>query len=125
MRDELEILKRRRLLELQRRLLKPKPELKEETTKKPGPKEVINRQFTGRAWEVYNAAWAQFPSAMATIEKALAEAMISGKIKGNIDGESLYRFLRKVGLPVRLRTTIKFKEHGELKTLEQKIRETK
>jgi len=121
--DELEKLKRRKLLELQRRLLK-KPE-QAEKREDPSPREVLSRYFVGRAWEVYNAARAQFPTVMPQIEKALVEAMRAGRIKGRIDGESLFYFLRQIGLPVRLRTTIRFKEHGELKTLEQKIRESR
>jgi programmed cell death protein 5 len=106
--DELERLKRRRLLELQRRLLKKQEERHEE----PSPREVLDRYFYGRAWEVYNAAMAQFPKVMPKIEKALIEAMRAGRIRQRIDGESLYHFLRRIGLPVRLRMTIRFKEHG-------------
>lgn len=124
MEDELEILKRKRLLELQRRMLGQKRE-PEEHPDEPSPREVLDRCFVGRAWEVYNAAKAQFPTVMPQVEKALVEAMRTGKIKGHIDGESLYHFLTQIGLPVRLRTTIRFKEHGELKTLGQKIRETR
>ena len=121
--EELERLKRRRLLELQRRLLKKQEQ--EERPEESSPREVLDRYFYGRAWEVYNAAMAQFPMVMPKIERALVEAMRAGRIRQRIDGESLYHFLRRVGLPVRLRTTIRFKEHGELKTLEQKIRESK
>ena len=121
--DELERLKRRRLLELQRRLLKKQEQV--EKPEEPSPREVLDRYFYGRAWEVYNAAMAQFPTVMPKIEKTLVEAMKAGRIKQQIDGESLYHFLRRIGLPVRLRTTIRFKEHGELKTLEQKIRENR
>jgi len=32
-------------------------------------------------------------------------------------------FFRQVGLPVHLETRIRVSEHGELKTLEQKIKE--
>lgn len=123
MEDELERLKRRRLREIQRRLLKKQEQ--EESPEEPSSREVLDRFFFGRAWEVYNAARAQFPTVMLEIEKALVEAMRAGKIRQRIDGESLYHFLRQIGLTVRLRTTIRFKEHGELKTLEQKIHENK
>lgn len=124
MEDELERLKRRKLLELQRKLLRQKQEPPEQSDE-PSPREVLDRYLHGRAWEVYNAARAQFPKVMPQVEKALVEAMRAGRIKRRINGESLYHFLRQIGLPVRLRTTIRFKEHGELKTLEQKIRENR
>jgi len=120
--DELEKLKQKKMRELQQRLLKQKQEPPEKP-EEPSPKEVLDRYFVGRAWEVFHAAKSQFPEVMAQIENALVEAMKAGKIKRRIDGESLYHFLRKIGVPVRLQTTIRFKEHGELKTLEQKIRE--
>lgn len=120
--DELERLKRRRLLELQRRLTK-KREPKQEKPKEPSSEELLDQYFYGRAWEIYNTAKAQFPKVMPQIEMALIEAVKEGRIKQRIDGESLYHFLRQLGLQIRLRTTIRYKEHGELKTLEQKIRE--
>jgi len=122
MEDELERLKRRKLMEMQRKLLKQKKET-EEVKEEPTPRELLDRYFYGRAWEVFNAARHQFPKVMPQLERALVEAIKAGKIKRRIDGESLYHFLRQTGLPVRLQTTIRYKEHGELKTLEQKIRE--
>lgn len=122
--EELERLKRRKLLELQKRMSKQSQEqkLKQEESKKPGVKEVLDSHFGDRAWEVYNAAWAQYPKVMPEIEKLLVEAIAAGRIRQKIDGESLYQFFRQVGLPIRLQTTIRFKEHGELKTLEDKIK---
>jgi hypothetical protein len=32
-------------------------------------------------------------------------------------------FFRQIGIPVRLETRIRISEHGELKTLEQKMKE--
>ena len=122
MEDELEKLKRKKRQELQRRLMKQKQEPPEKP-KEPSSKEVLDRYFVGRAWEVFNVARSQFPSVMVQVENALVEAMKAGRIKRRIDGESLYQFLRQIGVPVRLQTTIRFEEHGELKTLEQKIRE--
>ena len=96
-----------------------------EEARKPSPREILNNYFGDRAWEVYDAAWSQFPQVMPKIEKLLTDAITAGKVKQRIDGESLYHFFREIGLPVHLQTTIRFKEHGELKTLEQKIREKK
>jgi len=122
--SELEKLKRRKMLELQRRLLSeqqkaeepPEPEV--ET-----PESILNRYFAGRAWEVLRAARTQFPTVMPGVEEALVDAMRAGKIRDKIDGESLFQFLHQVGLPVRLHTSIKYKDHGELKTIGQLIKE--
>jgi len=122
--EELERLKRRRLLELQRRMLARQEEAKKaEKPDEPTDRELLGRHFVGRAWEVYNAALSQFPSVMPQVEAVLAEAMRSGRLTTKIDGEGLFQFLRQIGLPVRLQTTIRYSEHGELKTLEQKMKE--
>jgi len=122
--EELERLKRRRLLELQRRLLADKQGPKrEEEKREPSRDDVLNGCFVGRAWEVLRAARAQFPTVMPKVEEALAEAIRAGRVEQGIDGESLFQFLRQIGLPVRLQTSIRYKEHGELKTIGQRLRE--
>jgi len=117
MEEELERLKRRKLLELQRRL-GASSKAEEDS------RGDLRRLFVGRAWEVYRAAWRQFPGVMPKIEEALLSAVREGRLRDRIDGESLYYFFHRIGLPVRLRTTIRIKEHGELKTLQDKLRET-
>jgi len=77
----------------------------------------------GRAWEVYNAARAQYPTVNPQIEAMLLAAIKQGKVRQKIDGASLAQFYRQIGIPVRLNTKIKYSEHGELKTLEQKMKE--
>ena len=121
--EELERLKRKKMLELQRSLLKAQQP--EKIEKPESAEELLDSFFYGRAWEVYRAAKQQYPKPMEEVEKALLEAIKAGKIKGKISGEDLYAFFNELGMRVRLETTIRFKEHGELKTLEQKIRERK
>ena len=124
--DELERLKQRRLEEMQRQMLlkqlkeqSPKPE----PAKEPTPEELLGQFFKDRAWEVWNAARAQYPKVMPQVEKLLADAIKQGKVKDTIDGASLMGFFRQIGIPVRLETRIRISEHGELKTLEQKMKE--
>ena len=121
--EELERLKRRRLLELQRRLLAEKESEVAEEKEEPSWDDVLNGCLVGRAWEVLRAARAQFPTVMPRVEEALAKAIRAGRVKQGIDGESLFQFLRQIGLPVRLQTSIRYKEHGELKTIGQRLRE--
>lgn len=116
--EELERLKRRKLLELQKRIKRSQAQ-----EEKPNPRRLLESYFGYRAMEVYDAAWSQYPQVMPRIEELLVEAISSGKIKQRIDGENLYYFFKSIGIPVRLKTTIKFKEHGELKTLQDKLRE--
>jgi len=124
--DELERIKQKRLMEMQRQMLlkqitgqKPKPE----PAKEPTNDEILGRHFGDRAWEVWNAARAQYPQVMPQVEKLLVDAINHGKVKDKLDGASLMGFFRQIGIPVHLETRIRISEHGELKTLEQKMKE--
>jgi len=122
--EELERLKRRKMLELRRRMIEESAEaIEDEPPKEPTPREILDSHFRGRAWEVYRAAEAQFPTVMPQIERVLVDGIRQGKIGDHIDGESLFLFLRQVGLPVRLQTRIRYKEHGELKTIGQHMKD--
>ena len=122
--EKLERIKRRRMLELQKRMLQEeKVEEEPEKPAEPTPREILDSMFSGRAWEIYEIAKIQYPAVMPQVEQALVEGIKSGKIQDRIDGESLFAFLRQLGLNVRLNTKIRFKDHGELKTIGQRIKE--
>jgi DNA-binding TFAR19-related protein (PDSD5 family) len=122
--EELERIKRRRMRELQRRMLREeKAEKDPEKPAEPTAWEILNSMFSGRAWEVYEIAKIQYPTVMPQVEQALVEGIKSGKIQDHIDGESLFVFLKQLGLNVKLNTSIRYKEHGELKTIGQRIKE--
>ena len=126
--EELERIKQKRLEELRRKMLlnqikEKEPESEPEPTKEPTNEEMLGKYFRNRAWEVWNAAKYQYPQVMPKIEVMLVDAIKQGKIKDYIDGANLLGFFRQVGIPVRLDTKIRVSEHGELKTLEQKIKE--
>ena len=127
--DELERIKQKRLAEMKRKMLlkqimdqresEPEPETPREATNQ----EVLDAMFGNRAWEVYSAAAYQYPQVIGQVEQILVEGIKEGKIADIIDGAALMSFFRQVGLPVRLNTKIRISDHGELKTLEQKMKE--
>jgi DNA-binding TFAR19-related protein (PDSD5 family) len=127
--DELERIKQKRLAEMKRKMLlkqimdqresEPEPETPREATNQ----EVLDAMFGYRAWEVYSAAAYQYPQVIGQVEQILVEGIKEGKIADIIDGAALMGFFRQVGLPVRLNTKIRISDHGELKTLEQKMKE--
>lgn len=118
---ELEALRQKKLMELKRLLQKREKEKSEE--KRVDPKEILDKFFIGRAWEVLNAAKAQYPQVARYVENMLVKLIMEGKIRNKISGEELYGLFRRLGIRVRLRTRIKILEHGKLKSLEDKIRE--
>ena len=127
--DELKRIKQKRLAEMKRKMLlkqikdqresEPEPETPREATNQ----EVLDAMFGNRAWEVYSAAAYQYPQVIGQVEQILVEGIKEGKIADIIDGAALMGFFRQVGLPVRLNTKIRISDHGELKTLEQKMKE--
>ncbi len=130
---QIDLLKRRKLQLLKRRLLieKLEAEKKEEEAddantsppSPPQPKDVLQQVFVGRAWEVWNAATAQYPQVTRELEKALVELINSGRLRNQITGEQLFWFFRRLGVRVRLNTKIRIYESGELKSIADKLRE--
>ena len=117
--DELEVLKRKRLLDLQRRIADH-----QEKQEPVDARKVLDRVFKGRAWEVFNEANSQYPVEMAKIEPTLVNLVSEGKLK-EIDGEQLFALLRSIGLRVSLNTEIKVVSHGKSQSLSEKIKELK
>ncbi len=115
--DELERIRRRKLSQLRKRLLTRREEKKESGINR----DLLNRVFVGRAWEVFNATQQQYPQAAKALGDALAQLVSSGKIE-QVTGEELYSLLRKLGLRVKLKTRIRVKEHGKLISLEEKMK---
>ena len=115
--SELAAIRQKKLREIQRRF-----SVKQTPPDTTGPKDVLNRIFKDRAWEVFNSATAQFPVEMSKVRKILTELAVSGKIT-QVTGEELFVFLKKLGLDVKLNTTITYASHGQLKTLEEKMKE--
>lgn len=125
--DELERLKRRKMQELQRRAASLKAEEAAKAALPAAPKaptneEILGSHFGDRAWEIWNTAKAQYPSVLPQVEAALVQAIRDGKIREKIDGAALAQFFRAVGLPLSLNTSIRYAEHGELKSIGDKIK---
>jgi DNA-binding TFAR19-related protein (PDSD5 family) len=127
--NELERIKQRRLEEMKRQMLlnqikdNQEPEPEPETPRVATNQEILDAMFGARAWEVFNAAAYQYPQVIGQVEKILVNGIKEGKITDTIDGAILMGFFRQVGLPVRLNTKIRISDKGELKTLEQKMKE--
>lgn len=126
--SEIERIKKKRMLDMQRRMLQEKAKdqkLEKEKLKpqEPTNEDILNSYLVDRAFEVIGVARSQYPQVMPRVEEALVDAIKSGGIKSKIDGESLFHFLQQIGLQVRMKTTINYKIHGELKSISQKLKE--
>jgi len=119
--SELERLKRQRMEQMQRRVAAKQHS--QTTPAKLEPRQILEKVFVGRAWEVYNAARAQFPGVADQIFQELAMLVQTGQLRNKITGEQLFGLLRQIGLDVRLDTKIQVLEHGELKSIADKFRD--
>ncbi|MEM3193833.1 MAG: DNA-binding protein, partial [Candidatus Bathyarchaeia archaeon] len=86
---ELEMIRYRKLMELRKRLME-KTEPEAEKPREINPYEVLDKFFVDRAWEVFNAAKAQYPEVAQYIEKVLVKLILEEKIRDKITGEELY-----------------------------------
>ena len=125
MSSEIELLRQRKALELRKKMLlsQEKPTAVAVEVPKLSSREAVQKILTGRGVEVIETARRYYPKEIGIIEENLARSIESGRLKGPVSGEELYSFLRRVGLSFSMDTKIRVKEHGELKTLEEKFRE--
>jgi DNA-binding TFAR19-related protein (PDSD5 family) len=111
---------------MQRNLLRRQADdVREDATQvesKPSVKEVLEKIFAGRAWEVWNTAEAQYPTMTARVAVVLTSLVAQGKLKGKVTGEHLFWLFRQLGVPVRLQTKIRLYESGEVRTIADKLR---
>ncbi|HVO85721.1 MAG TPA: DNA-binding protein [Candidatus Eisenbacteria bacterium] len=114
---ELAAIRQKKLREYQRKV-----SAKENKPETLNAEQVLNRIFKDRAWEVFNTANQQFPDAMTKIRDVLVKLGSSGRLT-EVTGEELFYFLKKLGLDVRLNTKITYASHGQLKSLEEKMKE--
>ncbi len=127
MSSEIDLLRKKKALELRRKMLlsqnktAQEPPVPEEP--RPDPREIVRGVLAGRGEEVMETARRYYPAEVAQIEVKLAELIKTGTLKGPITGEELYSLLRRLGLDFSLDIKIRVSEGGKLKSLEEKLRE--
>ncbi len=124
---ELELLKAKRLLEMQKNITKQQKQ-EELKTQKPSssqapPKEILIKQLGYRGLEVLQNAEAQFPNETKLVVAKLAELIQSGEVTETIDGGKLLTLFRSLGIRVRVETTIHVEEDGKLVSWSDKLKE--
>lgn len=127
---ELERLKARRLAEMQRNISAKKG--REEADKDSNPEKGQGRPATARdvvvaslgfrGLEVLEGAEAQYPAEAKVIVGRLAEIIRSENIPDKIDGGQLLAVFRMVGLPVKIRTSIKIEKDGKFVSISDRLK---
>ncbi|MEM3123121.1 MAG: double-stranded DNA-binding protein [Nitrososphaerota archaeon] len=119
--DDLEYkrLQLKRLMRLASKVAAPAEKVEQPEKKEPTPLEIVRSRLGERGDYVLQAAMEQFPEETMKIVEQLAELIKSGRVEGMIDGGTLYTLFRRLGLRVRVDTTIKYVKRGEVKDLSE------
>lgn len=88
------------------------------------PRDIVRKILTGRGPEVMETARRHYPAEIDRLEASIAALVADGRLKGPISAEELYAFLRRLGLVFSMDVKIRIKEHGELKSIEEKLRKS-
>lgn len=127
---ELDLLKAKRLLEMQKNisLQQKQEELKatkqDQKTSTPNPREILIKQLGYRGLEVLQNAESQFPEETKLVVDKLADLIQSGEVAETIDGGKLLTIFRSIGIRVRVATTIKIEQDGKLVSWSDKLKES-
>ena len=126
---ELEILKAKRLLEMQKNIsLQQKQEEQKATNQDqkstPNPREILIKQLGYRGLEVLQNAESQFPADTKLVVDKLADLIQSGEVTETIDGGKLLTLFRSIGIRVRVATTINVEQDGKLVSWSDKLKES-
>ena len=124
---ELEILKAKRLAEMEKNLAQQNDQEEKETVlsnsdqNKLLPREQIIQKLGYRGLEVLSNAESQFPNETKLVEEKLAELIQSGEIDEVLDGGKLLTLFRSVGIRVRMENKINVEKDGKFVSISEKF----
>ena len=124
---ELEILKAKRLAEMEKNLAQQNDQEEKETMSgnsdqnKLLPREQIIKKLGYRGLEVLSNAESQFPNETKLVEEKLAELIQSGEIDEVLDGGKLLTLFRSVGIRVRMDNKINVEKDGKFVSISEKF----
>ncbi|MDA4128036.1 MAG: double-stranded DNA-binding protein [Thaumarchaeota archaeon] len=117
--NELDIINRRKLKQMQKRaeVAAPPPSKVSKSDR-----EILSAVFYDRADEVLKLASEAYPAETESIVRELANLVRSRRFKEKISGGELYSLFRSVGLRFSLNTTIKVQDRGKFVDLSEKLK---
>ena len=123
---ELEILKAKRLAEMQKNLASQENEQGEKNESNSDknnvtPREKIIEKLGHRGLEVLTNAESQFPNETRIVVEKLAELIKSGEIDEVLDGGKLLTLFRSVGIRVRMENKINVEKDGKFLSISEKF----
>ncbi|RLF04426.1 MAG: hypothetical protein DRK00_06740 [Thermoprotei archaeon] len=120
MSDE-ELLKRRMMIELQRKLL---AKAARKQAQPPDYTRIFARNLTEDGREMFRRAESQYPVVASKVAEALGRLYAQGRLRGRLDAETIYGIFYELGYPIRIETRVVYKKRGEVKTISELIKES-
>ena len=124
---ELEILKAKRLAEMQKNLSNQEKQKEENTEKNiknvKSSREYILDKLGYRGLEVLETAEFQFPNQTRIVIEKLGELIAAGEINEILDGGKLLMLFRSVGISVRLDNKINVEKDGKFVSITDKFKD--
>ena len=123
---EFEILKAKRLAEMEKNL-SIQNESKEDTENEksnPSSRDYVVKSLGYRGMEVLQNAEYQFPNEAKIIIEKLGELISSGDINETLDGGKLLVLFRSVGLNIRMENKINVEQDGKFVSIADKFKKT-
>jgi len=119
--DDLEILKMRKLLELQKKMLLSKSKKME---KQPTIdfSSLFYKSLTDDGREMFEKAKAQYPALAERVANEIGKLIYFGRIRGMLDSQVIYGIFYELGYPIRIQTKIVYKKKGKVKSISELIR---
>ena len=124
---ELEILKAKRLAEMQKNISsqekQKESEQKSDTTKEQiTSRDYVVKNLGYRGMEVLQNAESQFPNEAKIIIEKLGELIVSGDINEILDGGKLLVLFRSVGINIRMQNKINVEKDGKFVSITDKFK---
>ncbi len=117
---DLELLKRRILLEMQRQALQ---QSSAKARKEVSFLEVFLDSLTDDGRKMFERAVEQYGDAAKRVGEKLGRLISAGRVRGSFDAEAVYWIFRELGMPIKLETRIVYKRGGEVKSISELLRE--
>ena len=124
---ELEILKAKRLAEMQKNLSFQEKQKESEQKSDIATEQVTSRDYVVknlgyRGMEVLQNAESQFPNEAKIIIEKLGELIVSGDINEILDGGKLLVLFRSVGVNIRMQNKINVEQDGKFVSITDKFK---
>ena len=125
---DLEMLKAKRLAEMQKNISSQQKQEDSHTSQKdqkknePTPRETVVQKLGYRGLEVLSNAEYQFPKETQIVILKLAELISSGSVTETLEGGQLLALFRGVGINVRMKNKINIEKDGKFVSLSDKLR---